>query len=362
MTSAPAAGEAPAVSGATGRRALWRAALVALAVLALVDVLVALGLEPLALADTRARDATPVRRVALYHHAPDQDVLLLGSSRVQAGLSPSLLMNRVAAALGRRPRVLNLGLAGGAPQSNYWLLKNVIRADRPPALIIYGASEYEFNPNGPLGPDTNAAELATLADYRQAFPDPLGNVDGQLTFLLGRVWQLARYHSALHDTLADLVTPDDPARPQPVEDEYGFLPLNHEMTRIDVRQMRATYLGPRGYLRDYTVRGYQAERFAQLLDLARARGIRVVVINMPITTEHEAFLSPAGAYAGYRTYLQTTSAAHGARFVDYNDHSLWQEPQDFADTHHLNRTGAKKLSSLVANDVLIPALRDLGWK
>ena len=66
------------------------------------------------------------------------------------------------------------------------------------------------------------------------------------------------------------------------------------MTRIDVRQMRATYLGPRGYLRDYTVRGYQAERFEQLLNLARARGIRVVVINMPVTTEHEAFLSPPG--------------------------------------------------------------------
>ena len=142
---------------------------------------------------------------------------LLGSSRVQAGLSPSLLMNRAEAALGRRPRVLNLGLAGGTPQSNYWLLKNIIRADQPPALIIYGASEYELNPNGPLGPDTNAAELARLADYRQAFPDPLGNVDGQLGFLLGRVWQLARYHGALHDTLADFVTPDDPTHSQPVE-------------------------------------------------------------------------------------------------------------------------------------------------
>ena len=83
---------------------------------------------------------------------------------------------------------------------------------------------------------------------------------------------------------------------------------------------------------------------------------------MPVTTEHEAFLPPPRLYAGYRAYLQTATAAHGARFVDYNDHSLWQEPQDFADTHHLNRTGAKRISSLVANDVLIPALRDLGWQ
>ena len=52
------------------RGPLWRGGLVILAVLALVDVLVSAGLEPLALADQQARDATLFRRVALYHHAP----------------------------------------------------------------------------------------------------------------------------------------------------------------------------------------------------------------------------------------------------------------------------------------------------
>ena len=126
--------------------------------------------------------------------------------------------------------------------------------------------------------------------------------------------------------------------------EYGFLPLNHEMTRIDVRQMRATYLGPRGYLRDYTVRGYQAERFAQLLDLARARGIRRGRDQHAghHRTRGVPSRRPPALRRATATYLQTATAAHGARFVDYNDHSLWQEPQDFADTHHLNRTGAEE--------------------
>ncbi|HMA37108.1 MAG TPA: hypothetical protein VKY74_21815 [Chloroflexia bacterium] len=354
VETAPAARPAPGGAGPSGRGYLGRLVLGLVLLLAGVDALVVAAVEPLALADRHAKDATPVRRLALYHQAPRPDVLLLGSSRVQAGLSPSLLMNRVQATLGRRPQILNLGLAGGTPQANYWLLKNAITADKQPALIIYGTSEYEFNPYSPLLPDNYADELATLADYGQAFPDPLARIDAQLAYLLGRPWHLVRYRGTLHDTLGDLVAPDDPAAP--VDDAYGFLPLNHQMTAIDVRQMRATYLGPRGYLRDYTVQGYQATRFEQLLALAQARGIRVAVINMPITTVHEHFLAPAD-YAAYRTYLQTTTARYGVPFVDYNNHALWQEPGDFADTHHLNRVGAKKLSQLVSTDVLLPALR-----
>ena len=90
------------------------------------------------------------------------------------------------------------------------------------------------------------------------------------------------------------------------------------------------------------------------------RGIKVIVVNMPITTIQEQLLPPA-AYASYRTYLQQTTAKYGVPFFDYNNHALFAEPHDFLDPHHLNQFGAAKLSPLVATEALLPALRELGW-
>jgi hypothetical protein len=334
-----------------------------LALLVALDLVVMAGVEPLALADSEGRAATALGRVALYHHlAGPLDVVLMGSSRVQCDLDSTLLMNRAQAALGRTPGVLNLGLAGATPQANYWLLKNVIRPDKQPSLLIYGTSEYEFNPNGGRIPSWNYAdELATVADYGQAFPDATRSLDAQMAFLLGRVWHLFRYRERLHDILLDVSAADAPeGAERSAQELYGFLPLNHEMRPVDVRKIREVYTGRPGHLQDYTVAGYQAARFEQLLALAQARGIRVIVINMPITTIQEGFLSPAD-YAAYRAYLRDVTSRFQIPFYDYNDHALWQEPTDFADPNHMNRIGAKKLSQRVSQEVVLPALEAL-WK
>lgn len=343
------------------RRRLLRQALVLLALLAVVDLAVVLGIEPLALAGTQGQTGTAVGRMALYHHAAAPlDVLLMGSSRVQCDLSPSLMMNRAGAVYSQTVSILNLGLAGGTPQSNYWLLKNVVSTEKQPKLIIYGTSEYEFNPNGGRIPPSNYSdELATLADYSQAFPEPSLHIDWQLSFLVGRPWHLFRYRTTLHDMLLDATS--DTGDPTGAPDPYGFLPLNHEMRPIDVRKLQTVYQGPGGHLQNYTVVGYLATRFEEFLRLAQSRGIAVVVINMPITKVHESWLSPAD-YAAYRAYLRATAARYGVPFFDYDDHSLWQEPGDFADTNHMNRVGAKKLSNMVSKDVLLPTLARLGWK
>jgi hypothetical protein len=345
------------------RRRLLPQALVVLALLIVVDMIVAVGVEPLSLFDKSSKASTAIGRVALYHGFPTTpDVILMGNSRVQAGLDPSLLVHRAEDQFQQPVTVLNLGLVGGTPQPNYWLLKNIIQSNKQPKLIIYGATEFEFNPNSKVERWNYADELATLGDYGDIFPDMSRHIDMQLNFLVGRVWQLYRYRNALNILIPDTLYPDGSATSDaPVEDALGFIPINHVMNSIDVRKMRYTYLEDPGYVRSYTVQGYEADRFEQLLQLAQARGIRMIVINMPITRVHETFLPPGG-YDSYRNYLKTITAKYGVEFVDYNNHDLWTEPDDFADTHHMNRVGAKKLSQLVSQQVVIPALRELGWK
>ncbi len=346
-------------------RLFLRSVVILLALLVALDLGVRAGLDTLVLGDQQQmRLGVPATRLALYNRAQvPVDVILLGDSRVLNDLNPVVLRREVQDAFGRPANILNLGLPAGTPQTNYWLLKNVIRPDKQPRLLIYGAAELEFNPNGPVGPSQYADELATMGDYGQAFPDVTQQIDQQLAFLTGRLWALVRYRQPLHDAVLDQLYSSqiEAGSVTPAEEAAGYFPSDHKLDAQAIETMRTLYTGPGGYLQDYTVGGYQATRFEQLLQLARARGISVAVLNMPITRIHEAFL-PAATYAGYRAYLRDTAARYNASFFDYNDHSLWDEANDFADTNHLNRTGATKLSAQVGQEVVVPALHALGWK
>jgi len=344
---------------ASTRRPVRRTLLLLALLLVGLDGLLRVGIEPWVYADKVAAPSV-LWRLALYHATAPPDVLIMGSSRVQLGLSP-VLMGQTLTQAGLPPtRILNLGLKLGTPQANLWLLKNVIRADKQPKVIIYGAAEYEFNANIGLPHDYDYTnELATLADYGAAFPDPRQRIDAQLGFLLGRASYLVRYHQAIRDEweASDALPPTTNAAGLP-PDPYGFVPSEILMNAASNGRMRGEYVDAPGWglLRDYQVGGQGVARFAEFLHLAQARGIRVILVNMPIARVHETFLAPA-AYASYRAYLQATAARYGLAYYDYNRHELWPEPQDWQDTNHLNSWGAAKFSPLLAREALLPALR-----
>ncbi|MDQ2808903.1 MAG: hypothetical protein M3Z04_18665 [Chloroflexota bacterium] len=345
----------------SNRRPVRRTLLLLLLLLSGVDGVVRVAIEPWVYAD-KAASPSVLWRVALYHETPPPDVLIMGSSRVQLGLSPVLMAQTLAQAGLSPARILNLGLKLGTTQSNLWLLKNVIQADKQPKVIIYGAAEYEFNANIGLPHDYDYTnELATLRDYGQAFPDPSRRIDAQLGFLLGRASYLVRYHQAIRDQLEASDAPPATTNAAGLPpDPYGFVPSELIMNAGTIGRMRGEYVDAPGWglLRDYQVGGQGVARFEEFLHLAQARGIRVILVNMPIARVHETFLSPA-AYASYRAYLQATATRYGLAYYDYNRHELWPEPQDWQDTNHLNSWGAAKFSPLLAREALVPALRDL---
>jgi DltD-like protein len=368
VTPAPAGRRAPAAppSGPPRpRRAILRQLGVLLLLLVALDVITRVALEPLVLSDPTERDRT-LWHVALYHQTPAPvDVLVMGSSRVQLGLSPVLMMNELQTQFQQPVHILNLGMKLATPQANYWMLKNIVQPDKQPRVIIYGAAEYEFNEYLDLPPTYDYRdELATLSDYSQAFPDPTQRIDDQLSFFLGRPWYLFRMRNVIRSAVTERDDPGASTWPGGIkEDPYGFVPADGVMDAGAIARMRGLYVNAPGWglLKNYTIGGPMVTRFEQFLQLAKDRGIQVIVLNMPVAKVHETFLPPA-AYAAYRAYLQQTAAKYGMTYADYNNHALWQEPQDFRDTNHLNNRGAAKLSPMVTDQMLAPALRALGWK
>jgi hypothetical protein len=93
----------------------------------------------------------------------------------------------------------------------------------------------------------------------------------------------------------------------------------------------------------------QVEFFDKLLADAKANHVKVVVVNMPLTTKNVS-LMPNGMYERYMHEMVKRAERGDVSLVDLN--SLWIfQDRDFQDTAHLNATGAVKFMELVATSL-----------
>jgi hypothetical protein len=90
----------------------------------------------------------------------------------------------------------------------------------------------------------------------------------------------------------------------------------------------------------------QVEFFDKLLADAKANHVKVVVVNMPLTTKNVS-LMPNGMYERYM-HEMVKRAEHGdISLMDLNSQWVFKD-SDFQDTAHLNAGGAAKFMELVA--------------
>src|SRR5262249_18261809 len=113
---------------------------------------------------------------------------------------------------------------------------------------------------------------------------------------------------------------DTPQRKEKVvaESKRGFFPLL-QLFRIDPRADRAT---------------------RAVLDTCRARGIPVLLLLMPEDSEFRSWYTRQGEER-LQAYLGELKQTYGVRVTDAR---AWLGDDVFFDSHHLNLSGARKLS------------------
>jgi len=84
-------------------------------------------------------------------------------------------------------------------------------------------------------------------------------------------------------------------------------------------------------------------------ELCKERGVKLMLVNMPITETNQAILPPA-LYQTYLTKMNELATANGAKFVDFNNHSEFQK-SDFNDGVHMNARGSLKFVDKLANQL-----------
>ncbi|GEM_PF-6732265 len=90
----------------------------------------------------------------------------------------------------------------------------------------------------------------------------------------------------------------------------------------------------------------QAEiALTQLQETCKAKGIYLILLNMPLTRENRALIAPE-TYTNFIEKLNAAALAPNCLFVDAGKNSNFSN-SDFHDSVHLNRSGKEKLRELI---------------
>ncbi|BAU42690.1 hypothetical protein [Leptolyngbya sp. O-77] len=336
------------------------------------------------------------------------DVLIVGSSRALRGVDPVALQRELATLGYVDVSVFNFGVNGATAQVVDAILRQVLKPNQLPRLILWADGARAFNSgavdvtyNGiavspayrellagtlerpqvlPEDFDTpeDPPEVAETPSINTTLRDSYQSIDRWLSEQLGRRSAVFDQRDRLKDALQERVRPESPsavtaapATPTPsrlpadsaeslVEagrdliDFDGFLPLALRFNPATYYQEYARVQGRYdGDYTDFRIEGVQAAAFQSVLRLAGDRNIPVIFVNLPLTDE---YLDPVRRQheQTFRQYLLREDLdSPSLVFRDLGE--IWLDQYDyFSDPSHLNRYGAFALSRRIAQDPMIP--------
>ena len=265
------------------------------------------------------------------------DIVFLGSSLMDTGLEPTIFDGQ----LGGHVVGYNAALSSSIPRMTEPWAQYVVVPKLHPKVIVLGLDSYDFTDEGP---------------GRTAFLDAFLASPGA-RHAMGRSDVLQRFdrwldgHSALWDHRFQLRDPETLADAvlgrRPVEDpEAAAVEPDGRQSFDQDLPFANRVVGGDLPVGDWSLGTLDPAAVDRLIRFARSRGIKVVLVDMPVTNDYVA-RHPHGE-ADYETFIaavQALATRDGATVVDLDglrDHSL------FADEVHLNKHGAQVFSTQLA--------------
>ncbi len=348
-------------------------------------------------------------RLALYQQYVAQfgvpDVMVVGSSRALRGIDPSALQENLTQQGYPNVRVFNFGINGATAQVVDLLLRRLLPPDQLPKTIVWadgarafnsGRTDVTFNaiaasdgykrlPAAPVSkqPKVKAGKPNNAQPESEKAPQGIHNAvtegyqtfDRQIQDLLKSVSSVGSHRDALFGVVRDrfLGTPTVPASPDDPNaansstppgnlsptghgaiDIYGFLPLMNQFNPATYYQKYSKVAG--GFDGDYDsfqLQGKQQDALESIAQFTMSRGISLVVVNLPLTSEYLDSRRREYEDEFQKSMMQSAAAL---KFT-YRDLTtvIAQQNALFSDPSHLNRYGAYDVSVRLSRDPLI------GW-
>ena len=286
-------------------------------------------------------DDTTTVKVAQLDALECADLVFAGNSMTRDGLDPATFE----AADPQERSTYNAALDAATPAlQERWVLDEVDPRVTPDGVVL-GVSSFDLNDEAAIG-------QTALGAYDAA---PLSRDDlfGRLQAPFIRTSDLFRYRNEIRDpeVLWDGIQAwRDGERqsrlgPEGIEGVLG--PQGEGLSRQELTYEPSPLterFAQNELLNDFHLGGEQTEAAEDLLAGLADREVDTAVVVLPVTEDY-VDLHPGGAaqYEEFLALVERIAADNGAEFIDLHD--LAPDDSWFADTHHLNATGAEALST-----------------
>lgn len=288
------------------------------------------------------------------------DLLFIGNSTTQAGVNPAVFeqalftqslretqrghsspLNDWEEEDGKGGVSFNASIEGLPPFGNEMFLPIFLKRAQP-QTIIYGVSAQDLNSNSPWAADVtervNHSPLALAESER--------GLRGWFVGMMLDYSRIYRYRPILLQMILNGGKQESHLE-EIFFDERGHDAIEHSLA--DIAPENRGYLYNNAGVLNYGVEGVQQESLLRLIETVKARGIELILVNMPLADDYYGNFDQV---EDYTTYLDTITAIAAENNVPFWDMEELGEKNfsddEFADFNHLNAAGAKRLSRILA--------------
>ncbi len=328
-------------------------------------------------------------RTFLGDHSKNPEILMLGSSlilfpstrtdeemdgkphrydhwyirhRVSADTLPRYFNDKLNTALNKKLTVCNLGVQGSIVSDQTLILRKALEYGKTPKLVILELAPRSFLDNMHKQ-IRNTPVFQVLGDF--AAGPPLfenGGINKQA--LVALPGYISYYYKVKADyrTLVANITAAALNRPmngweskEGIKRRQIISLFNPEMEwQVSEKPLVPKYHDLAMY--DYVYNPpdpafftSEEEDCKRLLATAKNAGIKVIVVDMPVTTQNRKLIKPE-FLARYKQFIQTLAGDKSISVISLSERGEFND-DDFEDSAHLNASGGKKLFSALSQAI-----------
>jgi hypothetical protein len=311
------------------------------------------------------RDEGAAECLRLWRNAkPEPNVIVLGSSRLGTFVRVSELAALTNERLQLAPvRILNAAMIATEPIGIEFLVRRLLacRASSP-RLVLLEISPDLLGSNNPYLSFTITRAL-TAADLPKYASDILVSRGAVSRLLSSRLTPFFRHREHLLLWAIAVTNHRSESRAETMPggaNAWEAVPMGFARDKgdrdpfaLEERMQRGArrFTAP---LRHYRLAGGTSAALESTVQMLRAHGCFVVLVQPPLSSAQRALLSDEvrRPFTGFVQRLQTV---YGCRFAEY---SAALPDKFFVDNHHANNEGSFVFTQLLARDVLVPAWQE----
>lgn len=264
---------------------------------------------------------------------------------------------------GTKTSVFNLTCVACMTSDAEVILRRIIETGRTPKVVILGMGPRDFIDN--IAPAAGKTPVCQLLSSRVTLPEIFSekrSVDDFRDLLIGQMVYIYKvrgdYKTMLTGWACDLVShpadlfeskmknlpAPDAALAKGPQTNNNNSNKNKRSQFADLPEWKERY-SPANFKR------FEAEKasFEKMLSNCHDKGIKVIVVNMPVTEQNRALI-PGNLYDRYCQEVCTLPSEYGFEMIDLNSSPSFTT-SDFYDSAHLNAGGGKKVQDILVSSV-----------